>query len=408
MNINLKKISSFLIPIIPLLSMYQINFLFNGLSELITFLVFIFFVIMHFGHKCDNNTQGNKYIRRSFILLFVLILASTINLNANFNYRNIIYYVMIFLILYGVNRDCIDYKLFKKVYWSLAIICTIYIICQFIFVSFFNIYLPPNILPFDTSYLFDANNEVVKLGVLRLQSFFSEPSLYAQYILPIYLLILFSDNKKKKEYLTITLFVIGALLSTSTLGVLSISIGTIYYLFNKYKKNIAKIIICFVIFLPLGISIISSNQYIDKSIQSILFESNSSTKLTIRFFRGFSIYSKLPFEKQIFGIGVGNGEYYIDKYEITTDYETAWHSEGVEYYNNIAASLMYGGILAGIFYCMAQLSFIRSKSSSSKLLSCTYFIISFASSSFFNAIYLLYGVNMLEMDKEKSINKGCV
>ena len=403
MKISLKKISSFLIPLIPLLAMYQINFIFNGLSELACVIVFILFFIMGFGKK-EENKISNIYIKRNAILLIIFIIASLLNVFNSFNYRTLIYLTIIFFIIFGANRNCIDFKIFKKVYITLSVLCTIYLLLQLLFIKVFNVYLPANILPLETKNLFNAENELNRLGALRLQSFFSEPSLYAQYILPAYFMLLFKNNKKIKEILLLVFFTIGVVLSTSSLGIIAVAISLLFYFYKNSKRNFIKVLIVILVLLPIMFYLIRSNSYIKKSLESIFLNSSSSNKLSVRFFRGFAIYDQMPLDKKIFGAGVGNGEYITSKYNIKTVYETAWHSEGVEYYNNIAASFIYGGILAGVFFGLTQLSFIKSKSNSARILSVIYFIISFASSSFFNVIYLLYGINMICMDNDEKNN----
>lgn len=405
MNINLKKIVAFLISVIPLLKMYQIHIIFNGLSELLCFVLFIIFLIMHFGIKNKTNKLGNTYIRRNAIVLILLFFSSLLNIES-LHFRSIIFMILVFFILFSLNNDCIDFKLYKKLYLSFAIICTVYIFLQFFFARFLNIFLPANVIPLEAKDLFDAERELRTFGVLRLQSFFSEPALYSYYILPIFIFILFKNNKRKNDYLLLCFFTVGVFLSTSSLGIMSIIISFIFWFYKKFKKNFIKAVMILLLVAPLFLFLISNNSYVSNSLNSIIFDTSSSSKLNTRYYNGFSLYEKLPNENKIFGVGIGNGIYAIEKNNIKTGYELAWGENNVEYYNNIASALIYGGLVAGIFFCLAQLTFLKSKSPPAVALSLVYFVVCFASSSFFNIIYIFYGANLLFFDRYMVLPEG--
>lgn len=393
-----KKLIAFLIPILPLLNMYKINFIFNGLAEFVSVLIagLIILHLIRFPCVVLRKTSVTKsYANRSMFLLLILWITSFLNIDNAFNFRSLIFISIVFLILFGCYMDCVDLEYFKKVYITIAFVASIYIILQYTIMFAFHIYLPANILPFPVKGMFDSATEYYSFGRIRAQSFFSEPAVYAQYVLPAYGIILFSDKNKRKKIVFLAVLTIGLVLSTSSTGILCAVILWLFYIWKEYRENFVKVCIVLLVFVCVFLFIYNRSQYINESINEILFSSTTSGKTTTRIFRGFAVYQRLPFINKMIGTGVGNGDLFISRYSIVTPFESAWGTEIIEYFNTIASCFIYGGFICGLTYIFTQMSFFNSKNLLLKALAVMFLLMSASSSIFFNVNYLLYGTIFL-------------
>lgn len=281
----------------------------------------------------------------------------------------------------------------------IAILASLYLLLQILFMRLLNIYLPAVLLPLPTIDLYDAISEFNRLGYFRAQSFFSEPSVYAQYVLPAYCITLFEREKGRRNNVAIIILSAGIIASTSSMGILGIAILWFLYLWEYYRKNLPKIIGYSILAFAAFLILMNSNEYIYKSINEILFSTASSGKTSTRILRGFAVYVKLPLFNKIFGTGLGNGDAYISLYSIVTNYESKWGTQIVEYFNNIAAAFIYGGVFGGVSFVLTQLSYIKSDRKAALALSITFLAMSVAGFMFFNVLYLLFAAIILYLDQ---------
>ena len=123
-------------------------------------------------------------------------------------------------------------------------------------------------------------------------------------------------------------------------------------------------------------------------------------------YRGFAVFSQIPLEYKLFGIGLGNAERIIKENAITTIYDSRWYTT-YDYYNNISSALIYGGVVGVIAFIMAFCVFLRENESASKTIAIVFLVMSCASSMFFNTMFLFYGICLIATTKY-AVNYGKV
>ena len=394
-----QRLSGIIIALLPVLNMYKVGFIFNGLAEWLCVIVSGLILISPSKDTAQIHLEERRYFRRNIACILILIFSSLFNIDVGFNYRNLIFIFIVLIGIWGCYSNRVHLGVLCKTYIVIASLASIYIILQVLFMSIFHVFLPAKILPLPTTDIFDAISEYNRLGYFRAQSFFSEPSTYAQYVIPAYCLILFKQDKKYIDKVRLVLMTVGMVISTSSMGIISIGLLWSFYSWEFYRKDIPRILLYSVIAIAVLAIFINSNEYIRRSINSILFSASSSGKTTTRILRGFAVYGELPLVNKIVGVGLGNGDAYISRYSITTAFESVWGTQIVEYFNNIAASLIYGGIFGGFFFILTQLSFLTTTRKAARALSITFLIISVASFMFFNVIYLLFAAVLISAEK---------
>lgn len=276
-------------------------------------------------------------------------------------------------------------------------LCCVYIIIQFFFAKCFNFFLPSNILPFEISKdVFDARILFEKIGLYRPSSFFSEPASFSQYVIPALCLYL-SKKQTKKNQIAIYVMLVGIIISTSSLGILSAFLAWIITLYRRTEKNLIKILGGIILLITIGFITINVNSYVSDSMSKI-FGGEVNGKTDDRVYRGFAIFSQIPLEYKLFGIGLGNAEKIIKENAITTIYDSRWYTT-YDYYNNISSALIYGGVVGGIAFILAFGVFLRKNDSASKTIAIVFLVMSCASSMFFNTMFLFYGVCLIATTK---------
>lgn len=400
------RVTACLLPFVPLLDLYQLPFIINGFSTLVSVFVTGLIIIGKKDKYTVRIYTNNRFILGNFITIFLFFLSMLVNINYGFTYRKMIFFIIIIIIFYGVYEGKVDIDYCIKIYLRLSFISSWYVLMQVIFMYLLDIYLPANILPFSTIEIFRAKEAFFSTGIFRPTSFFSEPARFSQYVLPALCIILFDKKYKRKQIIFGLLISFAIIATTSSLGIILITVAwLIFFYFISYRHAFRAVILLFG-FVFIAIIIYTTNDFVRDSLHKIFFSIGvNNAKTSERIFRGFSIYTKLPTLNQIIGVGLGNSEYYMTKYNITTIYDSPWYTT-YEYFNNFASALIFGGIFAGISFFMTISSLLKSENRSVRVMAILLILLSFGSSMFYDATFLFYGVIMLccSMQKKYHLN----
>lgn len=196
--------------------------------------------------------------------------------------------------------------------------------------------------------------------ILRFASIFAEASHYAVYQAPALIMLLWGKTKHRLPIIKIIVISIGVLLSTSSNGI--IIMGLIYasYIIYKYftKLKPIYIIIGCVIFYVAYTIIINSTFLGDVTYGLLVQEQGMSTsKADGRIYRGFLMFADLPIDRQLFGVGWRSAETYCQACNQRLLGEYAY--DGFDYFNSIAGSLIYSGILGFGFLLLFFVSMFK-------------------------------------------------
>lgn len=211
---------------------------FNYVNEL---LPFIFFVTVHFFLALFLDFDVGKIGSTSRYLFYLVVVF--------FGARNF------FLPSFGV-----------KLYESICVISTVYLIVQTIFFTFFHVLLPGHIQNSYFPVLSNHLNVIEKalseewVNVLRPAAFFAEPAHCAEYLLGGLCISLFAIKKIKLSIL----LTIGVLVSMSSTGILvSIVIWLLWLADFLGKKIRIESLVLFLSILPLMIAFVFTSSFFD-------------------------------------------------------------------------------------------------------------------------------------------------
>lgn len=190
-------------------------------------------------------------------------------------------YLGYIVLLSFFNRELFNFDIAKHIIFIISDIACIYIILQQVLASIFGIYIGAGI-PFlevsnDTIANYTDTIAIYGLGY-RPRSFFSEPAMFATYVLlPVVILlydIVIVKTRKFRDYLRLILYLTGILICRSSLGIVSaISIGLIYYgifcVKKHFKITVNQLVIVFFIIALLGI--ISQTSFAQFQIERLIY-----------------------------------------------------------------------------------------------------------------------------------------
>lgn len=402
MKNNSSKIRSgfftILIVLMPLLGVYS----FPGIPSLTLGEPFLLLcsVIMLLNHIASNNKRVHVHSPLYWLFIAYVIFVSIINTLGIDEYsltdtmtttlRLILYTTVIFTLA----KDNINFELLRKAYLLVCFISASYLIIQFLFGTFMNVYLPSTFSnlkvmysdytgTYYNNYLYDSYRRLI----FRPSSFFKEPSHLSRYI--IYALPIIALKKERKSRYDIINFIcilIAIMITRSAMGFLGLGVFMITWLyFNRKSKNpYMKISV-----LVVAISMIIASTYfglLDQAVGRLSVETGSGGA---RIYRGFSIFSQMPLIHKIFGSGLGNYSAFASHFNITTIYDKAGNS-GNNYMNLIATTLVSSGIIGLIIYICSLIRLVWKKSATQVICFALFVFFAFGTNIYYySAEYIL-------------------
>lgn len=291
---------------------------------------------------------------------------------------------LIMIVFYLILLSCfrINIEGFFKVYKVFAIFASVTILLQFFQITFLHqVVHQIMLLPIERPVAWYSEG-------LRPQGIFPEPQVYATFILPILVLVL-----RKSEYKWALFFTVSIFASTSSLGILCAgAIWGYQVLFSNlsFHKKIGLMLL-----IVIGAIALIQTPLFEYGIEKI-----ASTNFTnnVRLTRGFTIYSKLPFVRKLFGIGMNNLGYYQQSGQIILNDYMSIAMRDSSYVTTMSDLLIGFGLLATIIYLMFLINLY--KNSSCRLLVILLIVLSFAQTILFSGVWYLYIVVILSTLKE--------
>lgn len=395
MFIKIKKLYCFFFPLC---------FILNGYATPIPGISLGMFILVLF--TCMSLFFIDKK-RIKFIPFFIVWFFSTITFfnvlfiaKDNVDMGNIII-SLLKLIVWAISISITNYVFFDKqliMKWMIrfSIICTVYLILQYIFYYLFSIYLP-NIFnlaflpPYSNDYL--LYNDFINYSYFRPASFFSEPAFYANFVMVTLVIIMCNESIQHYKVLFI-FFSLGVFLSTSTAGIfLTVPLIGIFIIKNYDGFKIVSYLLLFIIVCVCVVSYINLQNDSDimnnKFLATIKYTLNKTETISDsrRVGDSFAYLNELTDSQKIIGVGFGNEKSYLVTDNLYLNSIT-----------NLIVSTGYIGLFvffAFIFYKVVKLKFIGSK----YLLIC-YLIKCFTSGMAFSVYGILYLSILFYLDYE--------
>lgn len=381
------KIINLVLPLSPILQTYgwgkyDFTFIITGVL-VIVWLVF---------YKRAKRVRPKWFSIYLFYYLFVQILSAT-----SISSLIPLGWLRIFLV-YGLFFSEIKYHLFVKYYLRITLICLLFWYIQYFSFLFTGIkilgiftFLPIALGVTDITAFIESQYGIES----RSSSFFSEPALFAQYLLPILIILLFSRGNKKK-WLIICLITFCLLILRSGNALIGLSVIILgYFLWMLCKASVAKKIIVLLV-VPLAV-FAGGYSYVHSEIGEKTLERQdqlngdlSSVKSGhsgfIRIFRGYYVYQELSFLRQI--IGANNTT--LIKEAINRSSVSNLFMEDDLYFNTIQTILIRTGVIGLLIISFFFGKMYVGTNPVGKVSLVTLFALSFVASMYFTELMYIY------------------
>lgn len=367
----------FFLPIYSILIYYTLP-IGGSIGQIILFSYTIIYIMLH---------RNIKYKIPKWLFVFTLFIIpvqlAVFNQIGGFNSSRLVNLLMIIVYLMLLSIFKVDIDGLMYVYKVIAAVASLLIIVQFI-----QIYFGGQVVHQIMLFSFERSELWYQEG-LRPQGLFPEPQAYATFILPLLVLCLM-----KKEYAWSLFLTFSILLSTSTLGMIcSLGVWSIYVLTStiSLKKKIIVIVILLAV-----VACVITLPIFDYTMQKLL---RTDFLHNVRLTRGFTIYTQLPWDNKIFGIGVNNLEYCQEVGLIELNDYISRVMRNPSYITTASELLINYGLIAAIIYAGMLINFF--KNSELRLMVVLLFVLSFAQTILFSGVWFLFVIIIVSTLREE-------
>ena len=389
----MKRLNSFLILLMPLAIYYDFPFTTINISTTLSFL----FLVNSLVIPKERNVKTNKYLI-GILLYFVASTIAVFFLGHSIPFIHFIFVainIIIYVFLTGNVHDIIDVKFFFGNYKRIC----------FILISFFAIQHLISILtgrilfglnpflPISDSYKgvgFGLSNKTYPYyySIRLMSSLFSEPSHFAVYLLPLFVISLCERERINWFLFGVTSFTI--LLTLSGNGILASVVLLISFLLLNKKLSITKRIgsLIGVGLILLLVFLILNNISVFNGLFSNLFIGglNRGSKADYRVFRGFYIFGTMPSLNKLVGLGFNQLTNYLSTNNIATPFDYA--TSNVEYANFVAQFMIYFGFIGLALLILFAISLFRKSNYYSRTFFITTIALWFSTSMMFDSVWV--------------------
>ena len=395
-NKHINNLYTVLLVCMPLFNIYTSGFAGLGLGDLFLLLFCIFIIIREKTLKLD---KVGYWLFLVYLVLISLILTAIISefsiINIFIKFAKMILYA---LVIFCLSREHINLKMGINLYVNLSFIASIYLLLQALVHIFTRIYLPITI-PFlklaSMSSGDEYNGKMIsgyEVFGYRYSGFFAEPATFSQYTIFAVAFLLFQEEKSIKMNKTIKLIIIclAIIASFSAIGFILLGVVFLYWFLKRSQSKsslIRKFGLLFVVGVVLGLFVYKTGAL--TNIYNRLFEvSNINVSSgSIRVLRGFEIYNEFPLVYKFIGIGGGNFDAFILKYNIVTRFDGVI-PRTTEYMSGISTVIIYGGIIGLILFSIPMIKLFIYKSNLTRIMLMLLFVILFSASSLISATFV--------------------
>lgn len=373
----LDRCINYSLPLLPILQTYgwgKFNF-----SLILIVLLITWYTFKQFPYRIKTPFYLNIYL---WYYLISFLLGCLITGILEFPSGWALLFVSYTFFFSTFNKD-----LLVKAYTKIAYIAIAFLYLQVIVATTTGIKIPGifEFLPIslsDETYL-----ERINFENWRSCSFFSEAALCAQFLMPILVLSIF-----RHKFLT-SIIITGAFLllrSGNGLFILASTV-TFFMIYNIFTKiNLKKILYfitgCIVVSgcIMLYLNTEDADHLMER--QDELTESNYRSSGFFRIYRGYYVFDAMTPMEKTFGannpILMSNAEYRSSLYFL--------FGEKDYYFNSVQNIIIKTGIIGAILFLIFLINLYRETDIAGKSMTCTFVMLSFIASMYFNNVMLLY------------------
>lgn len=361
---------------------------FLNFSRLLSLLLIPIVIVKLFSNK--NTIQSvPRPLNIYFYWLFLVALISATSLSDALPLGQIEKY----LVLIAIFSLC-NFTKFISLYKKTAYLSVIFLIIQKLLLLTTGLKISgiAEFLPLDMGEDLDASSyyEYLSGETSRLSSFFSEPALFAQYVLPLLVIELFSA-KKIKDWLKVGLIFISILWTDSGNGLLVLLIVFLSYIIHYIISGgalkifiIPIFLVCSLYFGEYYVATESGQELIQR--QTELDSGIEASSGFVRVIRGYFVYDEYSTFEKI--VGINNLSRQIAKINTCK----AAHTFGDEdyYANTFQKFLLNTGLIGAIFFFIIMFYLFRHNSPIGRTIILVYTGLSFIAASYLGPIMFMY------------------
>lgn len=355
-SVNNKLITTLLV-LMPIFNVYATPISGFGVGDLVCLPLLVYAL---FFKRTSKNTVVQSILTLLIVYFAYAVIISLFNLLLNdYSMRDVfirllvdLFYIVI-LFTFTTNR-VINADHAYKIYVRAALVVSALLFIQVIthYVLGRNVFFLIPFLNYNQSTLstYEAYVNVYEYMYsyqFRPTSVFLEPSHFALYVSSCVAFVLNKGNVGRKEFIFAFLMTVAVLFSTSGTGYLIVLIVWVSYIFKIIKSNRIKtwmlvfgLIACFA-----GVIFVLNNEYIPVLISRITsINDGSESSINVRLLKGFYFAQNLNPLEQLFGIGCGTYDSYINFHpSLGSEYS-------YEYMNSLSEVLVSVGWIGVIIF----------------------------------------------------------
>jgi len=291
----------------------------------------------------------------------------------------------------GLTLRYFDFSTLKKYLYLVFILSSVVLIAQEVMIFFtgsrFIAFLPlSEELSIGANY---SEWKQVLLSANRSSSFFSEPSYFALYSLPVLAIELFYENDKKKVFTPLSFYIITVLLILrSGVGLIGIALLVFIKLVTFIKGINIKKILTFIVFFTI-IIFVAKEYFSSKIGQEMLertaeFDSESSSAY-LRLIRGYLVYDYLPWFNKIFGIWPD------DLLKMNIPYfDMTQNKSSILYFNGLQTALIRIGIIGVLILITVYFNLYKNNTALAKVLIWTFLLLALLDQMYMSTTMLIF------------------
>ena len=387
--------ASVLLCLAPILDPY-ILFSVGSFEVHVVDLLLLFYLLVHlFKHR-------NIGIRTDLLVILVIMMMSNIITFLSARAGNdfgasirVWCFWIIFLVLFSSVAQDANGNDFIRCAMTVARIATVLLLIQFVLmlagVNVWNGQLP--FLHLSKTDAWARMRDVS--GVIRVHSFFQEPSYYGIYVMP-----LFAYSLNNKDIVSVVLFGAGLVLSTSSLAIAGIVIILLVWLLLGRKRTVKAdhviiwtllIVAAAAAFLILYRHSPQVQHLVDYAVSKIAkmgkdLQGTRMGSTKIRLLGNVGLFKEYPLIKKVFGVG-------INQYPLL--YPTV-----ISYSSTMVTLLLNGGIVTSLSYLLLAAKMIFKARGRNKIYGLLFVYVMFTDLCLFTwyAFYLFYWAEVFETD----------
>ena len=318
----------------------------------------------------------------------------------------IIKILLAYIMFFGIK----DYEYFIKSYKTIAIVCIAFFYLQEITYALFGHRISGVIEQFPLALnVEDADYWYSQIGEgSRSSSFFSEPAMFVQFLLPLLSIELFSGKKNYFLAFIIGITILFTLSGNGMLGVLIVGVMYLYSIIKRSKgpKGVILASAVAAVIVVGGVVFASTEKGQEVMARSYQLSSNSmetngaGMSGFIRIYRGFGVYAEFGTFQKIFG---NDDPKYFTTQMMKSDV-SKFFRENDTYVNTFQAFLILTGIVGVLFFILIFHYIWRRSDIAGRSIILTFFGLSFISGLYLTDTMALY--LMLPLLRAKYLQKN--